>query len=187
MSRHSPNLSTPTPTLAAFASTLPTRGRVNTEHVASPRANQIHFSNSQRSAARLSRRAGRAFVPSPSKQENEGVERRAAHLNCRLSVERLASLAKDAAPCGAPLRLLSDPGHAFRRRVVRAVRSASSWRGRLSTPQVEPRAARVRHACRPRGAAQRAFRPAPEVSGAHLHPVPPACSALRMPPEGAPR
>jgi len=53
------------------------------------------------------------------------------------------------APLGALLRLFSDPGPRFRRRNLRRP-SASSWREVRSDLQVEPRAARVRHACRPR-------------------------------------
>src|SRR5436305_9846259 len=53
-------------------------------------------------------------------------------------------------PCGAPSRLFSIPGHAFCI-ALDAMPSASSWREVRSDLQVEPRAARVRHACRPRG------------------------------------
>src|SRR5205085_1373238 len=48
-----------------------------------------------------------------------------------------------------------------------ALRSASSWREVRSDLQVEPRAARVRHACRPR--------------------VPRLAPLVWMPPDGAPR
>src|SRR6476620_5816572 len=54
------------------------------------------------------------------------------------------------APLGALLRLFSVPGHAFGSALAFAPPSASSWREVRSDLQVEPRAARVRHACRPR-------------------------------------
>jgi hypothetical protein len=56
---------------------------------------------------------------------------------------------RECAPPGALLAALFNPGHAFAMRVA-PHGQPSSWRGDRSIPRVEPRAARVRHACRPR-------------------------------------
>jgi hypothetical protein len=106
---------------------------------------------------------GLGTIPS---DKRGGAERREA--------QNKAALAR----CGASLAIgtlasrrstggfLSEPGPRFRRRKRVAMPSASSWQGDRSIPRVEPRAARAVACLPPAGAA--------------------SCSALRMPPEGAP-
>jgi hypothetical protein len=67
------------------------------------------------------------------------------------------------APLGASLRICRSRDRAFCQDHLRSWPSASSWREGRSALQTGPRAARVRHACRPQGP--------------HLAPL------LRMPPE----
>ena len=137
---------------------------------------------SQRSAARLSLRAGCASADLPSRKD-DGLERRSTHpLDhvCAFSRRRRALRRSTAA--------LFGPGPRFRDEAF-ASRSASSWEGDRSVPRVEPRVARGpaclpaagRRACRPGLPDPAAVRPRP-----HLRSRPPVCSGLKTPHECAP-
>jgi hypothetical protein len=94
-------LSRPRSAIASTRAPSPASGRGESAFAA-------RASRKPRSAARLYRRAGRAS------SQKKGMERRSAHLivlppceGDRHPCDRMPT------PCGAPLRLLSIPGHAF--------------------------------------------------------------------------
>jgi hypothetical protein len=114
---------------------LPQGERVEPSKRLARHASSSEFSNSQRSAARLDRRAGCAFFSFvPRQRRGGGAPLGAAHSPA--SLRRLASC-EDAAPCGAPLRLFSDTGPRFLRWHLRHGQPAPG-RGAVVRPEWSP-------------------------------------------------
>ena len=119
-------------------------------------------------ASPFSRRIRTRGIRSSRTPETKGAERRETQglRSPRAAASRPTRRGWFARPsveaCGASLRSearasrrstgasFQIPGHAFCIALCLAMPSASSWREVRSDLQVEPRAARVRHACRPR-------------------------------------
>jgi|GEM_PF-5934443 len=163
----------------------PTRGEgIRARRAICAQSFPIQISNSQRCAARLSWRAGRAYSKS-SPLKSEGMERRLALNNAPFG----------AAPCeGArALRRSSaaffDPGPRFPEAFAPAISQAPGGRtvvsSRWSPGSPESGMPAGRGGRETWGSLSRPL--CPEVSGPHLRPVPPACSAFKTPHESAPR